>query len=385
MLCWSRHPPVLLTGGSNESTATRSRFRALRQAPTNLELLVVRGRQASVEDDRNETGFSDESKRLESRRALGRWESPEHERDSNAESEARRHSFGFVPCYHSTAYMYHISPRWGDTPIHDIEPRPVELWLKSLGLSPKSRTHIRSLMHSLLEFAMFDGSLAIGRNPISLVRNFGASKRVRKAPTLTVEQFHALLNELHEPIATMALVCVCLGLRISEALGLRWGDIDWLQSRVNIRRAVVMQREDDCKTLGSAKTLILADDLLSRLKAWKQASQFSEASDWIFASPFQLGRLPWSYTGTRQELVRAAKAAGIGHVSSHSFRHSYRAWLSSVGTTLDVTKQLMRHSTIALSMDTYGEVVGDEATKATEKIAQLAFRRDGAQNGAQSL
>jgi len=83
--------------------------------------------------------------------------------------------------------------------------------------------------------------------------------------------------------------------------------------------------------------------------------------------------------------VRAAKAAGIGHVSSHSFRHSYRAWLSSVGTTLDVTKQLMRHSTIALSMDTYGEVVGDEATKATEKIAQLAFRRDGAQNGAQSL
>jgi integrase len=232
---------------------------------------------------------------------------------------------------------------------------------------------------------MFDGSLAIGRNPISLVRNFGASKRVRKAPTLTVEQFHALLNELHEPIATMALVCVCLGLRISEALGLRWGDIDWLQSRVNIRRAVVMQREDDCKTLGSAKTLILADDLLSRLKAWKQASQFSEASDWIFASPFQLGRLPWSYTGTRQELVRAAKAAGIGHVSSHSFRHSYRAWLSSVGTTLDVTKQLMRHSTIALSMDTYGEVVGDEATKATEKIAQLAFRRDGAQNGAPSL
>ena len=33
-----------------------------------------------------------------------------------------------------------------------------------------------------------------------------------------MEQFQALLKELHEPFATMALLCVCLGLRISEAL-----------------------------------------------------------------------------------------------------------------------------------------------------------------------
>ena len=189
------------------------------------------------------------------------------------------------------------------------------------------------------------------------MRNVGASKRIREAPVLTVEQFHALLRELHEPFATMALLCVCLGLRISEALGLRFGDVDWLQSRITIRRGVVMQREDDCKTKGSAKPFVLADDLLNRLKAWKQASQFSEANDWIFASPFQLGRLPYSYTGTRQELVRAARAAGIGHVSTHSFRHSYRSWLSSIGTGLDVTKLLMRHTTIAMSMDGYGEPI----------------------------
>jgi integrase len=268
---------------------------------------------------------------------------------------------------------------WGETPIHNIEPRPVELWLKGLELSPKSKTHIRSLMHSLLEFAMFDGSLVIGRNPISLVRNVGASKRIRKAPVLTVEQFYALLIELHEPFATMALMCVCLGLRISEALGLRWDDVDWLQSRVSIRRGMVMQREDECKTLGSAKTLILADDLLSRLKAWKQASQFSKAGDWIFASPFQLGRLPYSYTGIKQELARASKAAVVGHVTTHSFRHSYRSWLSSIGTGLDVTKLLMRHSTIAQSMDGYGDVIGDDARNATRKIAELVFRENGAQ------
>jgi integrase len=83
-------------------------------------------------------------------------------------------------------------------------------------------------MHGLVEFAMWAGMLDIGRNPVSLVQNKGASRKVRKARSLTVEQFHALLKELHEPFATLALLCVCMGLRISEALGLRWSDVDWL-------------------------------------------------------------------------------------------------------------------------------------------------------------
>lgn len=290
-----------------------------------------------------------------------------------------------MPSRHSTAYVYrsflknHVIPRWADTAVQNIQPRPVELWLKSLDLSPKSKTHIRSLMHSLLEFAMFSGALEIGRNPISLVRNIGATRSTRKAPVLTVEQFQALLKELHEPFATMALLCVCLGLRISEALALRWSDVDFLQSRININRGIVQQRVDDCKTRGSAKTFALATDLVNRLIAWKQVTQFTEANDWIFASPFQIGRLPFSYTGTRQELARAAQAAGIGHATTHSFRHTYRSWLSFVGTSLDVTKALMRHSTITMTMDTYGALLGNEASTATEKIAQLAFHGNGAQ------
>jgi integrase len=184
--------------------------------------------------------------------------------------------------------------------------------------NPRAQPHARGI-----DFAMWAGILEMGRNPISLVVNKGASRRVRKARSLTVEQFHALLTELREPFATLALLCVCLGLRISEALALKWEDVDWLQSRVSIRRGIVNQRVDDCKTEGSAKTFLLADDLLARLKAWKQASTFRDAGDWIFASPFKIGRLPISYTGTRVELARASVAAGLGHVSTHAFRHTY--------------------------------------------------------------
>jgi integrase len=296
-----------------------------------------------------------------------------------------RYEMERMPSRPSTAYVYrsflknHILPKWGNMPVRDVQPRPVELWLRNLPLSPKSRTHVRSLLHSLLEFAMWSGLLDIGRNPISLVRNSGATRRVRKARSLTVEQFHALLRELREPFATMALLCVCFGLRVSEALALRWSDVDWLGSRIHIRRGIVKQHVDECKTEGSAKTFVLADAMLARLKAWKQITQFSAGDDWVFASPVQLGKLPYSYTGVKQELARASETAGVGRVSTHAFRHTYRSWLDAVRTPISVQQKMMRHTDIRTTMNIYGDVVTDEMSTASFKVAELAFRENGAQ------
>jgi integrase len=290
-----------------------------------------------------------------------------------------------MPSRQSTARVYrcflknHILPKWADTRIQDVQPRPVELWLRELPLSPKSKTHVRSLLHGLVEFAMWAGMLDISRNPVSLVRNIGATRKVRKARSLTAEQFHALLKGLQEPFGTMALLSVCLGLRISEALAFRWADVDWLGSRLSVRRGIVNQIVGDVKTQGSAKTFTLAGELLERLKTWKQSSNFSEAEDWIFASPFKLGRLPYSYTGTRQELERASKAAGIGHVSSHAFRHTYRSWLDAVKTPIAVQQKMMRHTDIRTTMNVYGDVVTDEMSTAGLRVAELAFQSNGAQ------
>jgi integrase len=290
-----------------------------------------------------------------------------------------------MPSRHDTARVYrsfldnHIRPKWGETLIQNVQPRDVEVWLRELSLSPKSKTHIRSLLHSLVEFAMWARLLDIGRNPISLVRNSGATRRTRKPRSLTEEEFQAVIRELHEPFATMALLCVCLGLRISEALALRWADIDWLGSRVTIRRGIVEQIVDDVKTEGSAKTFTIASELLNRLKSWKQLTDFSGAEDWIFASPVKIGRLPYSYTGVWRELQRAALAAGIGHLGTHAFRHTYRSWLDAVGTPIAVQQKMMRHSDIRTTMNIYGDVVTDEMSTASSRVAGLAFRSNGAQ------
>ncbi len=83
----------------------------------------------------------------------------------------------------------------------------------SLDLAPKSKGHVRSIMHILFNWAMKWDFIEIDRmNPISLVRVEGSSKRLRQPRILSVKEFRVLLDELREPIRTMCIVAACLGL-----------------------------------------------------------------------------------------------------------------------------------------------------------------------------
>jgi integrase len=96
--------------------------------------------------------------------------------------------------------------------------------------------------------------------------------------------------------------------------------------------------------------------------------------DWIFASPLKLGRLPYSYTGFWRELHRAGEAAGLGHMSTHTFRHSYRMWIDAIGTPVGVQQKLMRHSDIRTTMNIYGDAASADMRQAHGKIVQMALR-----------
>jgi len=180
-------------------------------------------------------------------------------------------------------------------------------------------------------------------------------------------------KHLEEPFRAMARICVCFGLRISECLALKWSDVDWLSGRLSVERAIVRQRVDDVKTVHSQKTIAVDRDMLQVLKTWKQTTQFPAPDDWVFASPMQLGALPWSYPWVWRVFQKAASEAGVGKLSTHTMRHSYRAWLDAVGTGIAVQQKLMRHADIRTTMNVYGDVVTDEMAQANSKVAGLAL------------
>jgi integrase len=299
------------------------------------------------------------------------------------EQVAQRYILERMPKRHSTRDGYMsvlkaVRRDWGKK-ILPLKAHEVELWLRSLKstkgkpFAPKTKANIKHMIHMLHDVAMLWEYIPVERNPMSLVRVQGAATRQYDPVILTMEEFRRLLAEVtQEPYRTMTLLTGCLGLRISEVLGLRWQDFDWLKSEVRIERAVVDGRVDDVKTKASRKRLPLDETLAVALKSWKLKTNFSADSDYVFASLSKLGKQPLhGYTAQRDQLSPAALRAGLGRLGWHSLRHSYRTWLEETGASVSVQKELMRHSTISMTMDGYGRGVASANREANSRLVGM--------------
>src|SRR5258708_25475401 len=160
-----------------------------------------------------------------------------------------------LPKRHSSASKYrswlrhHIQPKWGSVPIRNVKPLLVEEWLSGLDLAPKSKGHIRSIMHILFNWAMKWELIDLDRmNPMKLVRVEGSSKRLRQPRTLTVKEFRLLLKRLQEPILTIVIVPTCSGPPGSALAGFHLGGFDWGGSHVHIRSGFVVGDVGDVQT-----------------------------------------------------------------------------------------------------------------------------------------
>jgi integrase len=258
-----------------------------------------------------------------------------------------------------------IEEKWGDLRIDAFCDRvmEVEVWLKDLqvigrhgnGSGPVSnlyRAQVRNLCHLLIEKAMLWGHAQVERNPMDLVRLKGGA-RAKELVILTPEQYSAILDdpELPEVVRVLVQILAGLGLRISEALGLQWTDIDNEQKTIQIQRSVVHGQANDTKTSSSAAKLPLHDSLIATLRAWKEQEAFK--SRWIFCSE-RTGR-PLDRDSLREEYLKpAGERIGVQGLGWHSFRHGYRSMLRTSGISLEDQKGLMRHSRIATTMDIYG-------------------------------
>jgi integrase len=142
----------------------------------------------------------------------------------------------------------HIKPRWGDYLIGAVRPMAVEGWFKEMDKSPKTKAHIRSVMHVIFECAARWELFNERRNPIEMVRVKDSTKRRKRPMILTNEAFQAVLASLPEPYRTMVVVAQCLGLRVSEITALQWGDLDTERRQLLVQRSIVNGRVDDVKT-----------------------------------------------------------------------------------------------------------------------------------------
>lgn len=282
-----------------------------------------------------------------------------------------------LPERHSTASRYrcwlknHIEPKWRDYPIQNIKPLLVEDWLKRLELAPKSKAHLKTLMHVLFNAAMRWELIPYEHNPMSLVRVKDSSKRLKEPKCLTAQEFCALLEHIPEPFRTMCTVAMCLGLRVSEVLGLKWADVDWEGKRIAIRQAYVYGRQGEVKTRASQKWMPLDRSLAEKLSAHRlRCGLRPNIENWVFDNP-ATGKPYWPGRVQANWLVPAAKKLGIGRIGWHTFRHSHSTLLHALGVDLKVQQELLRHADVRTTMNIYTQAVPGALREANSKVVRL--------------
>lgn len=320
-----------------------------------------------------------------------------------------------MPERYSTSKSYrsniknYLKPRWGDYLLDHIRPMAVEDWLKKLPMAPKSKTHIRGVMHLMFECATRWELFTDKRNPIALVRIKGGSKRRQRPTILTVDQFETIVALLKGPCRTMVYIAQCLGLRVSEIAALQWDDFDFDKNQLLVQRSFVSGRVDDVKTEYSQDYVPLHPSLTETVLTWAKEATATEEG-WVFANP--ITKKPYYPTEIQKRHIRPAgcclvdcptcgaavgvwcqqegstpngkrlpvhekriEAAGkYAALGWHTFRHTYRTWLDETGAPMKVQQELMRHASIQTTMNIYGQAMSSSKREANKKVVEMVLK-----------
>lgn len=325
---------------------------------------------------------------------------------------------------YSTALSYlsvikRVRAQWGSTRITRLKPMNVQEWLRNMDVAPKTKGHIKAIMHRLYEKAMLWEMVDWQRNPMELVEIKGISKRRKKPIVLTTEQYYMILDLLPEPYRTMVIVAQCTGLRSEEVLALEWSDISFETLSMKVTRAVVHGRVKLVKTEYSEDELPLDPDFATLLLGWRRSQSGHAPEDiptrltglhLLFPSPMTARH----YHGApiQQDYIRPAgcclvacpkceaaagvwcvqdsptpngkrllihderwKAAGkYAGVGWHTFRHTYRSWLDDTGAPMGVQQKLMRHAQISTTMNVYGNALMTAKREANTAVVNRILR-----------
>lgn len=234
-------------------------------------------------------------------------------------------------------------------------------------LSPNTLRLIRAVLHSALEEAVRSRLLATNPADGLKLPKSRATERIH----LTSEEITRLYHSTDtSAVGLMIRFMLLTGVRLGEATGVRWRDIDLESGRVNICGQVLkprrgpMKRSEETKT-GQTRSIVVTDPLLSELRAIKASSPSEQLPECLV---FLGDRgLPLQPTFVRDALRRFCDSAGVKRVHPHALRHSAATAALGAGVDIHAVSKMLGHKQISLTADLYGH----ESLNSMTRIAEV--------------
>lgn len=317
------------------------------------------------------------------KRTLGQWLNEWLE--VHAKPSVRPKTYQFYEC----VIRNWIVPYIGQIPIRKLTPTNVQEFLngrQGAGLAPKTVRHIHRTLVTALGVAETFGYMP--RNVARLVDPPHVPKTA--VQFLTTQQARLFLAEAvnHRLYALFAVV-LALGLRLGEACGLRWQDLELGAGRVTIRHALQRIKVDGEKTRkpvlvqpkseSSRRTVRLPAMAIQALQHHRvrqeREREFSgdhwKGNSWDLVFTSLVGT-PLNERNVLRTLQSILKRAGLPKLRNHDLRHSAAAILLASGLSAKAVTELLGHSAVSFTLQVYGHLM-DEAKQQTADVMDAAL------------
>jgi len=192
------------------------------------------------------------------------------------------------------------------------------------------------------------------------LRRFDVEDQVdddRDVKPYTRAQIDALSQILLEPQLRLVVVLLAsTGLRISEAIALRWGDVqlDGGAPHVTVRRALVRGKLGPPKSRHGRRNVPIGHGLVIALRQHRQRTEWPRPEDPVICS---LVGTPLRPENLRRTLMPFAEEADVVWLGFHGFRHAFASMLIEEGRNIVQVSRLLGHHSPSFTLTVYAHLM----------------------------
>lgn len=279
--------------------------------------------------------------------------------------------FGTVYQYERRYYSV-ISPSIGKMYIQDIRPRNVDAIIRKMAAEGKGHDTIQSVltvMRSMFKYAVYPAEL-IASNPalnVSVPRS--ARRKIVERRVISREELDGVLAGLQKRKKGFCRIPILLGyyagLRIGEALGLCWDDIDFETNSISITKTLYRLQKTSyvstTKTISGDRTIIMPRFIAEMLQDYRRLSAYTSEERII----------PITRAALLKKLHEGAKKAGVKEIRIHDLRHSHASLLIKAHCTPVEVADRLGHKDPSITLRIYSHMYAAQRTKLADMLDDM--------------
>ena len=280
------------------------------------------------------------------------------------------------------AVRCHFNPVFGSMPIRLIHETDIRRFVvKTIKIrKPKTVNNFIVQLKTMFKHAKRWGYLR--DNPAWDIEH--VKDEYKEMDFLIPDEAQQLLKYADEPCRTVVQMAVMTGMRRGEIFGLQWGDVDWFNNVIHVRRNLfwhVKSEIKDCKnqqlwrflspkTRRSIRSIVMAPSLRKVLEVHRMICPVGR-DDLVFCNKAGNPIDPPNFV--KREFEPALTRAGLRKIRFHDLRHTYATFLIAQKENIKFIQSQLGHASIQTTLDRYGHILPNTYHGVGERLDKMVF------------